>query len=258
MYEILPHELKQDGQFCLWRYEKRGDKPTKVPYQANGCKARSNDKKCFTDFNSAVKASADFDGIGLGIFGNLCAVDIDHCVTDGQLSDMAQDIIQLLNSYTEYSPSGNVIRIIFKVNNITFSKNDYYINNAKIGLEIYIAGMTNKFVTLTGNVISNPGVNCCDREILTVLDKYMKRHPTSRPDIKTTVRSMLTDEQVLDKAMSCKNAIKFIPLWNGEIPEGKSHSEADMMLASHLAFWCGGNTEQMDRLFRQSGLMRDK
>ena len=31
-----------------------------------------------------------------------------------------------------------------------------------------------------------------------------------------------------------------------------------MALAEILAFWCGGDTEQMDRLFRQSGLMRDK
>ncbi len=29
-------------------------------------------------------------------------------------------------------------------------------------------------------------------------------------------------------------------------------------LASILAFWCGGDTEQMDRLFRKSGLMRNK
>ncbi len=258
MYDILPQELKQDGKFCLWKYEQRGDKTTKIPYQVNGCKARSNDINCFSDFNTTVTAAENYDGIGLGIFGNFCAVDIDHCVTNGKLSDMAQDIIQSLNSYTEYSPSGNGIRIIFKVKNITFSKSDYYINNAKIGLEIYIAGMTNKFVTLTGNVISNPGVNCCDREILTVLDKYMRRYTSSRQNTSKTARSVLTDDQVLDKAMSCKNAIKFIPLWNGEIPEGKSHSEADMMLASHLAFWCGGNTEQMDRLFRQSGLMRDK
>ena len=44
----------------------------------------------------------------------------------------------------------------------------------------------------------------------------------------------------------------------GEIPDGKSHSDADMSLASILAFWCGGDTEQMDRLFRKSGLMRSK
>ena len=31
-----------------------------------------------------------------------------------------------------------------------------------------------------------------------------------------------------------------------------------MSLASILAFWCGGDTGQMDRLFRKSGLMRSK
>jgi len=31
-----------------------------------------------------------------------------------------------------------------------------------------------------------------------------------------------------------------------------------MALAAILAFWCGGDIEQMDRLFRESGLMRDK
>ena len=35
-------------------------------------------------------------------------------------------------------------------------------------------------------------------------------------------------------------------------------SQADMSLASYLAFWCSGDIEQMDRLFRKSGLMRDK
>ena len=31
-----------------------------------------------------------------------------------------------------------------------------------------------------------------------------------------------------------------------------------MTLVQMLAFWCGGDVEQMDRLFRQSGLMRNK
>lgn len=60
------------------------------------------------------------------------------------------------------------------------------------------------------------------------------------------------------KASSSKQADKFTALWNGEIPDGKSHSEADMALAEILAFLCGGDIEQMDRLFRRSGLMRDK
>lgn len=92
-----------------------------------------------------------------------------------------------------------------------------------------------------------------------VLDKYMKR-----PDADVTVptvdapRSFLSDESVYTKASKSKQADKFNALWNGEIPEGKSPSEADMALAEILAFWCGGDTEQMDRLFRRSGLMRNK
>lgn len=71
-------------------------------------------------------------------------------------------------------------------------------------------------------------------------------------------RSFLSDESVIQKIKESKQAEKFKPLWGGEIPEGKSHSEADMSLAQMLAFLCGGDVEQIDRLFRQSGLMRDK
>ena len=40
-----------------------------------------------------------------------CAVDIDHCYKDVVLSEMAVDIINAMNSYTEFSPSGGEMRI---------------------------------------------------------------------------------------------------------------------------------------------------
>ena len=44
--------------------------------------------------------------------------------------------------------------ILFTVpDGFQYDKARYYINNQKIGLEVYIAGCTNKFVTLTGNVL---------------------------------------------------------------------------------------------------------
>ena len=70
--------------------------------------------------------------------------------------------------------------------------------------------------------------------------------------------SYLSDESVISKALSSKQSEKFKALWSGDIPDGKSHSEADQALCTMLAFWCGGDTAQMDRLFRQSGLMREK
>lgn len=33
MYEKLPEQLKKDGRFCLWKYEERNGRMTKVPYQ---------------------------------------------------------------------------------------------------------------------------------------------------------------------------------------------------------------------------------
>lgn len=258
MYEQIPNELKAKARFCLWRYEQRDGRKTKVPYQLNGCRAKSNDIACFSSFADVCKIADNYDGIGMGVFNGYSAIDIDHCVENGKLSDLAQGIVDTMNSYTEISPSGTGVRIIFKVSNKAFDKTKYYINNRNIGLEVYVSGATSKFVTITGQAINNTDVNNCDAELLLVLDKYMKRSAVEHKYHNISCNSVLTDEQVLEKAMNSKNADKFIALWNGNIPDGKSSSEADMSLAMHLAFWCGGNIEQMDRLFRMSGLMRDK
>lgn len=253
MYEKLPTELKEKARFCLWKHESNG----KVPYQINGCKANTADKKSFADYKSVVGSSDGYDGIGIGIFDGLCAIDIDHCVENGSLSETAQDIIKEMNSYTEYSPSGTGVRIIFRVSNPSYDKKRYYINNRKLGLEIYVSGYTNRFVTITGNALNENDVSERDAELMRVLEKYMLK-----PNIEVTnvnaPGSYLSDSSVISKASSSKQAEKFTALWSGNIPDGKSHSEADQALCNILAFWCGGDTDQMDRLFRKSKLMRDK
>ena len=258
MYNNIPNELKQNALFCLWKYEERGGKKTKVPYKINGARARANSATDFSSFDSVFELVDKYSGIGMGVFNGYSAIDIDHCVTDGVPNEMATDIINTMKSYTELSPSGIGVRIIFKVDDFNFDKNTYYIHNAKIGLEIYVSGATNKFVTLTGNQINDYGIANCDTALTEVLNTYMKRDSTVKTNAETNRVSYLTDERVLNKATTSVNGFKFADLWEGNIPDGKSHSEADMSLASYLAFWCGGDIEQMDRLFRMSGLMRDK
>ena len=51
MYEKLPEQLKKDGRFCLWKYEERNGRMTKVPYQINGKRASSADKKYLFGFS---------------------------------------------------------------------------------------------------------------------------------------------------------------------------------------------------------------
>ena len=48
-------------------------------------------------------------------------------------------------------------------------------------------------------------------------------------------------------------------LWRGDTSRfGGDHSRADQALCCHLAFWTNYDAERIDRLFRQSALMRPK
>jgi len=67
----------------------------------------------------------------------------------------------------------------------------------------------------------------------------------------------LTDEEVIQLARGAKNAAKFEALWSGDTSDYPSPSEADQGFVSLLAFYTQDET-QLDRLFRQSGLCRQK
>jgi primase-polymerase (primpol)-like protein len=68
----------------------------------------------------------------------------------------------------------------------------------------------------------------------------------------------LPDDALLQKAREAKNGDKFSRLWDGDTSGYDSHSEADMALCSMLAFWTGGDARRVDRLFRDSELLRPK
>jgi len=69
--------------------------------------------------------------------------------------------------------------------------------------------------------------------------------------------SELTDEEVIRLAGRARNSAKFEALHRGDTSGYNSHSEADQALVSLLAFYTQ-DEEQLDRLYRQSGLCRDK
>lgn len=254
MIQNIPKLLKEEGQFCMWKYETRNHKTTKVPYQPNGKKANPSNPHTFYPFNEVISVKG-YDGIGLGLFDSIAAIDIDHCFKDGHLSDLAQNIIDTIHSYTEISPSGEGIRILMQTNNLNYDRNQYYINNRKLGLEIYIPKATHRFVTITGNHLKYD-LRICDQEILQIAERYMHRDTSQKKPLDPP-GSYLSDEQVITK---CTNTYKerFTDLYNGHINDHHSHSEADLALCNYLCFFSGGDYDQIDRLFRQSKLMRAK
>lgn len=265
-YQGIPKELQQHGRFCCWRLEERQGRKTKIPYNPRtGENAKSNDPMTFTSFNQAAESNG-YDGIGIGIFDGVCAIDIDGCVENGVMSEMAMDIISTMHSYTEISPSGNGVHILFSTNGFIYDTRKYYIMNRGIGVEIYVSGTTNKYVTMTGNVCTEYEYGERGSELQIILDRYMMKPPAQNGYGTVAVNAinaayvpdMLSENELWQIAMRSKNGEAFARLWRGDITGYASHSEADMALCCHLAFWTGKNPVMMDSLFRKSGLIRDK
>ncbi len=139
----------------MWRYsfkEKRGGKWTKVPYQCDGQKAKSDDPTTWTSFDAVIAmlpkqvfGNKSFDGIGFVLTADdpFCGVDLDHCLKDGKLSEWAQHVVTTLNSYTEITPSGEGLRIFVraKLPGASGRKNER--------IELYSNA---RFLTITGQV----------------------------------------------------------------------------------------------------------
>ena len=265
----LPHELKDYGYWCLWKYEKLEgrNKPTKVPYNPRtGGKAMSNNPDTFTSFQEAVNAleRGSFSGLGVGVFDGLCAIDLDNCLSeDGTPSTLAVDVFSTMQSYTETSPSGRGVRIFFRAPGFTYDKDRYYTMNASRGMEVYVYGHTHKFLTVTGNSAPWGGSRPIEErgtQLQSILERYMERPQQVPQEVNRTPQTpvYLSDEEIITRAHSARNGAAFAALWNGNTSAYGSHSEADLALCNMLAYWTGGDAEQADRLFRASGLMREK
>lgn len=261
-YDNLPKVLLEKAAFCLWRYEtpEGRTKPTKVPCKPNGKHAQSTNIATFTDYASALAVADKFDGLGISLFGGFGAVDIDHCIMpDGTLTELGQAVMDIFEGcYIEKSPSGTGLHVLFLATGFKYNKGKYYVNNHKIGLEAYVYGNTDAFITVTGNVYQQGDIVEASEKLQTMLDTYMLRDTQPSSTMPIESESYLTDESVIEKAKAAKNSEAFKKLWSGDISSYPSQSEADMALCSHLAFWCGRDMEQMDRVFRQSSLMRNK
>ena len=259
---MIPVELQNNAEWCVWKREIRGGKPTKVPYNPKtGERAETNNPATFGSYEIADECYKidDYDGVGIRVSNGFSAVDIDHCVENGVLSDLAMSIISRLKSYTEYSPSKTGIRIIFKTPNYQYDSDTYYLKNPHNGVEVYVCGATNRFVTITGNTVYDYPVRDVTDELPAILDEFMtrpvKKKTFSTPSVPAQAVT-LSDEQIIFKASA--NG-KFRALFEGDMSDyNDDHSSADLALCNILAFWTGRDPHAIDRIFRQSALYRDK
>lgn len=260
-------DLKKQKNFICWNYdEEKGKVPKSYKNIATGTNEEYSKTWCTYEEAKTAKEKYGFDGIGFVIPKDYFGIDIDKRNFEDTTT---KDILSNFDStYVEKSPSGKGLHIIGKVDLTKIPKNadgtklneKYYQKNPHNKIECYIGGLTNRFFTFTENVIEYKSINDCTEQLLTFLDKYMKRE--------TKETTVIADSDILD--MACGDIIEIIKtseqaekfnklFFAGDTTAyGEDESCADMALCSILAFYCGEDVELIDKLFCKSKLYREK
>jgi putative DNA primase/helicase len=221
--------------------------------------AQSNNKRTWSTFHSAIFAykNGGYDGIGFMFSKDdpYIGIDIDHCIKDGEYSSLAEEVIEMMDSYTEFSPSGDGVHIIVK-GELPIQKGTGK-KNPELGLEIYRNG---RYFTFTGNSQNvNEVVERTD-ELALLFQKYLKEKESKV--VKTVIKkesniSNLSNFELWEKMFNSKNGQSIRDLFEGELING-DHSSTDLALCNHLAFWTNKDVFKIDSMFRESSLIRDK
>jgi hypothetical protein len=273
----VPQFLKELPQWVLWKWQRVKDRWTKVPYNPHtGRKASSTDKATWgtlDDIATAWRMRKDYyDGIGFVFVegGGITGIDLDDCIdpATGQIKEWGARLIASINSYAELSPSLTGVKLwaLASKPGAAWSKEPY----ADGEVEMYDRG---RFFTVTGRDWPGTPATVEERqEAVTALynevlaAKEVKAAAKKKPAVEKRNGSgnghaatmTFADDEVIARAGRAKNGSKFRALMDGDISgHADDESRADSALCCMLAFWTQDES-QIDRIFRQSGLYREK
>lgn len=261
---MYPNELIELDRWCVWQYEERDGKFTKLPVNPlTGELARSNDESTWASYEHALYAFKKGRGDGLGFFFKepYVGIDLDNVEDDifrYQNGDYENNIVhefyETFKSYGEISPSGTGIHIITK-GKIPGDR------RRKGNVEMYSEG---RFFTMTENSLHKyKRISEVDEEVFKpIYNKYLNNNVSFLPHSNNNHGLSghdLSDLEVISRIHQSKQSMVFDRFLKGGWEQDyDSQSEADMAMANILAFWTAKNYMQMDRIFRDSSLMRDK
>lgn len=265
MYEKIPIELKNLKQWCVYKliWDEKRKKYTKIPYNANnGYKAKSNDERTWSDFQTALSAMDEYGMSGLGFFFKppFFGIDIDNAEGEverykmGDIEEnMIYEFIESMKSYAEYSQSGTGIHIIAK-GTIPGER------RRKGDVEMYQDG---RFFAMTGNIASKyTEVIASDKK---AIKRLYKRYVGDNKIIQINQENPILNtvdlpiDEIIKRAESSSQGPRFkVFMEGGWEAFYSSQSEADMAFANDLAFWTGRDFQKMDEIFRMSSMIRSK
>jgi putative DNA primase/helicase len=256
---FVPDRLRERDQFVAYRFEKREDKKTKVPYCAvTGGKASTTRLATWASFDAAHDFAIGHDWVdGIGfVFSpddGIAGIDLDHCRNPetGAIEEWAQTIIKFFDSYAEASPSGTGVHIL--VGGVLAGGGR---NHDRI--EIYDRG---RYFTLTGQHIDETPWTVEDRqEQLDELYGLLGGSSDNGEPPPVRTRPASSDaSQRLQIALASKNGPNLRRLLDGNNGEyGDNPSDADMAACCILAWYLDHDEASIDEVIRVSARFRPK
>jgi len=275
MFDTMP------PQFILWKsvYDMPHLKPRKVPCDASGDPCDPHDPLKFMDFVTAKTVAAS-NSLNVGFVltrdDHYFCLDLDGVrdTVTGLPDAYAQGILALFpDAATEVSVSGtgyhiwgrmDAQKLFLKKNKFDDNRAEFYTEKRFIALGEPVGGSfdhdwTETLITLVP-----------DRDVADLEANYDGPVPEYTGGAWTDdalIQKMLNASgsaaaQFNDKATArdlwlCDIA-KLSGFFASQSGDAFDRSSADAALMNHLAFWTGKDYGRMDRLFRKSGLMREK
>ena len=254
----LPDEMRNKSNWVVVRTRENNDTGRLEKFLIDvhtGKFAESDNPKTWTDFDSACKYAKEHGGVALayaldGKDGIAC-IDLDKCIgEDGKRTPLAEEVLSKCGkTYIEHSLSGKGLHIFGRTKGAdlrSFSKDG--------DMEYYQGG---QFIAMTGDGTGFYQLGDFDTpEMKALLERKLERR-TEWTNVGKGEAGLtqMDDRELLEKAFSAKNGDTVRRLYNGEDLRN-NHSNSDMSLMNYLAFYSGGNVEQMTRIFATSGLYR--
>ena len=254
----LPDEMRGKPNWVVVRTRENNDTGRLDKFLIDvhtGKFAESDNPKTWTDFDSACKYAKEHGGVALayaldGKDGIAC-IDLDKCISDdGKRSALAEEVLAKCGkTYIEHSLSGKGLHIFGRTKGAdlrSFSKDG--------DMEYYQGG---QFIAMTGDGAGFYRLGDFDTpEMKALLERKLERRTEWKNVGKGEAGlTQMDDRELLEKAFSAKNGDTVRRLYNGEDLR-HNHSNSDMSLMNYLAFYSGGDVEQMTRIFATSGLYR--
>lgn len=261
-------------QFILYIVRPRPGKPGKTDKfpinPATGRACDPTDPSAWMSLATAQQHIAAGKGEGIGfVFTEqdpFFFLDIDGAYADGKWSESSASFCSMFpGCFVEVSHSGTGLHVIGSAPLHPPHGTRYN----ELGLELYTKG---RFVALTGTGATGTAATDATAALGQLIGMYFP--PTavveqadwsdgpddewSGPTADTAlIKKMRASTPSAASAFEGKATVAELLDGSTEAFLG-NHSQADQALCNHLAFWTGKDCERMDRIFRESGLMRDK